>query len=85
MKKKFKTRIVHYLDKCYVVEYASYYLIPFYEVLKDTTLGRNIPELFSKEQADFLILRLKSIEDIKIFDLELFYYDFLSHEKIQLP
>lgn len=80
MKKKFKCKIVHYLDKCYIIKYDNYYLFPSWKTLERYMLRFNkvVPELFSKEQAEYFCKNADSIIDIKTFNHEEFLDRFIE-------
>lgn len=79
-KKKFKVRVVHFIEDFYAVEYAHYYFFPkFYQLSQwysPTLLGRNSNEGWSTYLADYQnaeerAITLNSIEDVIKWDEEL--------------
>ncbi len=86
MKKKFKCKIVHYTDKSYIIKYASYYLFPSWKTLESymPRFNKVVPELFSKEQAEYFCKNSDSILDIKTFNYEEFMDRFLISKGYKL-
>ena len=76
MKRKFKTRIAHYLDDFYVVEYTNHYFIPKYKPIKEPFFGTNktwLDEYLMRiKEAKAMIVILKSINDVTIIEQKIY-------------
>lgn len=77
MKKKFKTRIVHYSGNTFIIEYAHYYFIPNYRHITSPLFGekniwRDDEYLMKIEEAKQVIKMLKSFEDVAIIEQKIY-------------